>query len=252
MSKELIDHFIENKCPIVKEAYGLTFIFSIFDISKKTRFKYFTDIITMFNNNQSFFFRESSYNIIFDIHHNKILCNLKSNKAHTGKNILPLRNPLDIPLLMHKMILQYVRISEFDKNYYKFMNANVHILEKIFSLMNKSTHERINFYADDVINIINLFDPIDPSEIALFHKENEKDCLITQEKPEKLEESKKAEESSDTSICVVCWENKKEYAFNECGHMCLCSSCVCELNKKTDKLCPMCRTVSKKIIKIWC
>lgn len=46
--------------------------------------------------------------------------------------------------------------------------------------------------------------------------------------------------------CVVCKMNKKEFAFIECGHLCVCVNCV-----PNDKKCPLCREVSQNIKRIF-
>lgn len=44
--------------------------------------------------------------------------------------------------------------------------------------------------------------------------------------------------------CSICLDNSIEHVFIECGHACICSECVTQLEKKC---CPICRTNSKTI-----
>jgi Zinc finger, C3HC4 type (RING finger) len=44
--------------------------------------------------------------------------------------------------------------------------------------------------------------------------------------------------------CIVCWENKKNIVFLQCGHMCACVMCARKIvaDMKTGRgLCPFCR-----------
>jgi len=60
----------------------------------------------------------------------------------------------------------------------------------------------------------------------------------------------------DANLCCICIENPKEYAFNKCGHMCLCNSCsktmkLYDMMGKIKKsVCPICR-IEGHIIKIF-
>ena len=46
--------------------------------------------------------------------------------------------------------------------------------------------------------------------------------------------------------CVICRTNKKKFAFINCGHLCVCHSCIPCNNK-----CPLCRKVSTAVIPIF-
>jgi len=57
------------------------------------------------------------------------------------------------------------------------------------------------------------------------------------------EEVKKVTDSPNT--CSICWTNSTNVAFN-CGHVCTCSTCSPRCH-----LCPICRTVIKKKLKVF-
>jgi len=55
--------------------------------------------------------------------------------------------------------------------------------------------------------------------------------------------------------CSICFANKKEYAFNKCGHLCICKQCKYKMTKSysaenNQYICPICRTKGN-IIKIY-
>jgi len=54
--------------------------------------------------------------------------------------------------------------------------------------------------------------------------------------------------SKEEEFCVVCMENKKQLAPQECGHLCLCFHCTEVLMNKKDAVfsCPICKVVIKK------
>lgn len=49
---------------------------------------------------------------------------------------------------------------------------------------------------------------------------------------------------------VICLDNEPTFAFLKCGHLCLCSSCKKKWHEDELK-CPICRCVSKRIIRIF-
>jgi hypothetical protein len=51
---------------------------------------------------------------------------------------------------------------------------------------------------------------------------------------------------TDDNQCSVCMAQKKNSAFVECGHLCVCSECAPKCNDK----CPLCKTIGK-FIKIY-
>lgn len=55
----------------------------------------------------------------------------------------------------------------------------------------------------------------------------------------KCHEPKPSPEQSDSN-CVVCLENEPTHLFKDCGHLCVCGTCVMGLENK----CPVCRQVS--------
>ena len=52
---------------------------------------------------------------------------------------------------------------------------------------------------------------------------------------------------SNTSECIVCMDEPKEYAFTPCGHKCVCENC----SSKVERNCPMCRKPFTGVIKIF-
>ena len=50
----------------------------------------------------------------------------------------------------------------------------------------------------------------------------------------------------DNSTCVVCMSNQRNVALLECGHVCVCSTCVSQLN-----LCPVCRQSIDRIVSLY-
>ena len=57
-----------------------------------------------------------------------------------------------------------------------------------------------------------------------------------------LEYLENIKKDTKEEICCICYENKKSYAFINCGHLCICKTC-------SEKViaCPMCRNKSKSI-----
>jgi len=58
----------------------------------------------------------------------------------------------------------------------------------------------------------------------------------------------KNDSSSNTKLCVICWDRPVSYILIPCGHPCLCD--VCATNKSIEKLkrkCPQCRGQIKRV-----
>ncbi|RDD36541.1 Mitochondrial ubiquitin ligase activator of NFKB 1 [Trichoplax sp. H2] len=49
--------------------------------------------------------------------------------------------------------------------------------------------------------------------------------------------------SDESRLCVVCLTNERDVVLLQCGHVCVCSTCVSQLN-----LCPMCRQSIDRIV----
>jgi hypothetical protein len=51
-----------------------------------------------------------------------------------------------------------------------------------------------------------------------------------------------------TNLCVVCIDNKKQLAIQECGHLCLCFACAKQMMdaKDTEFRCPMCKVLIRQ------
>jgi predicted RNase H-like nuclease (RuvC/YqgF family) len=50
--------------------------------------------------------------------------------------------------------------------------------------------------------------------------------------------------------CMVCSESRKECLFLPCRHMCVCKGCA-SLIKAKDCKCPLCRTVSEQVMRVF-
>lgn len=61
-----------------------------------------------------------------------------------------------------------------------------------------------------------------------------------------LDELPSNDSNDDNRQCVVCMNNERDVVLLECGHVCVCSSCVSQLN-----LCPMCRRSIDRIVLIY-
>jgi protein neuralized len=59
-----------------------------------------------------------------------------------------------------------------------------------------------------------------------------------------------ASDSSSRS-CVLCLDNVPHHASYPCGHMILCNQCVGERNSTSIRICPICRTPTEKLIRIY-
>jgi len=54
------------------------------------------------------------------------------------------------------------------------------------------------------------------------------------------------ENESESELCVVCLDEKKEYIFVPCGHYCCCEKCINKLSE-----CPICRKIVDQKIKVF-
>jgi hypothetical protein len=63
---------------------------------------------------------------------------------------------------------------------------------------------------------------------------------------QKFDEMKKFKQKGENE-CVVCLDKPKDHVIFNCMHLCLCETCVTEVNNKKPPKCPLC---SKKITKI--
>jgi hypothetical protein len=50
----------------------------------------------------------------------------------------------------------------------------------------------------------------------------------------------------DDSLCIICYDNPKEYAIVPCGHLCVCDTCVKQLSH-----CPICRVPKQNVLRIF-
>lgn len=92
-----------------------------------------------------------------------------------------------------------------------------------------------------LINIINDFNDLKKKYDNLKKKYNNLQFISKI----KLNNKKQLKNKSDHSNeCCICLDKKKEYAYVNCGHMCVCKDCQIDIwaNK-----CPICKTTSKCI-----
>lgn len=59
------------------------------------------------------------------------------------------------------------------------------------------------------------------------------------------------EPSVEASVCVICMESPRSYAFIPCGHRCVCRGCVRRMRRISPLQCPICRRNSTDVIKIY-
>jgi len=55
---------------------------------------------------------------------------------------------------------------------------------------------------------------------------------------------------SDDCECCVCMEAQKSHIFIPCGHFCACQACAVIISTTTQE-CPMCRSISSKVLKVY-
>ena len=71
---------------------------------------------------------------------------------------------------------------------------------------------------------------------------------------ERNEENKKLEDDKQkiyiSNICCICMDNKPTWAFQGCGHLCLCEPCL-EIFEKNPQNCPLCRDMFMGYIRIY-
>ena len=59
------------------------------------------------------------------------------------------------------------------------------------------------------------------------------------------------QKSNDNELCCICLNNIKNYAYINCGHLCICENCKNNIkNEKWQNQCPICKKNGKSI-KIW-
>jgi len=53
--------------------------------------------------------------------------------------------------------------------------------------------------------------------------------------------------------CVVCMSSKKTHVLVQCGHLCICEGCATSIQRghRGERKCPICRTVSVQIMKVF-
>ncbi len=64
-------------------------------------------------------------------------------------------------------------------------------------------------------------------------------CLPTQEDADNDERS--SDTDSEGIVCAVCFERKRRFAIDDCGHFILCATCAIATGSKPSPTCPMCR-----------
>ncbi|KAJ1673722.1 hypothetical protein EV182_004688 [Spiromyces aspiralis] len=58
------------------------------------------------------------------------------------------------------------------------------------------------------------------------------------------------DDEDDVDMCKICWDQKSNCAFLNCGHMCTCHDCADRL-KATKNECPICREPIARIVRIF-
>ena len=80
----------------------------------------------------------------------------------------------------------------------------------------------------------------------------ESECNVKEPVSKKARRSDDKEDNlsdvQESEECVVCLSSKRTHAFVPCGHMCVCNKCADSIK---NRMCPICRMVSKQIIKIF-
>ena len=64
----------------------------------------------------------------------------------------------------------------------------------------------------------------------------------------------KLTQDKEEDCCVICMSTKKTHEFIPCGHMCLCEGCAALIERsdgENRKQCPICRTESVQIMKVF-
>ena len=51
--------------------------------------------------------------------------------------------------------------------------------------------------------------------------------------------------------CVICFEKRREYALDPCGHRCVCLDCVRNMFQSGSRLCPLCSVEAEKYLRIF-
>ena len=54
----------------------------------------------------------------------------------------------------------------------------------------------------------------------------------------------------ESTLCVVCLAQEKTHIFLPCGHRCTCEHCAGQVIRRT-KLCPICRSQTQSIVKVF-
>ena len=75
----------------------------------------------------------------------------------------------------------------------------------------------------------------------LENKMNQNLNIIKQRKEELLEQDRMK------SLCIICYENKKNTVILDCGHLDICQRCANNLRKKK---CPRCQMTFQKTLKV--
>jgi hypothetical protein len=59
-------------------------------------------------------------------------------------------------------------------------------------------------------------------------------------------------QSTEETMCVVCFDAPKDHLIVPCGHQCVCARCAEQLTKTRTPTCPVCREPIQQTVKVFC
>ena len=131
-------------------------------------------------------------------------------------------------------------------------------LPKKIKIINKppSNQTRLIIKLGEEINTQKKLNNFMTNQIRLLTSRLDKVCKTlkqTEDVVQKLSEqlsSKREENESLKSYCLICWDNPNNHAFLPCGHKSVCGTCAA-LILTNSRQCPICRAAVNDMLQIW-
>mmetsp|Transcript_25135 Transcript_25135/g.34731 ORF Transcript_25135/g.34731 Transcript_25135/m.34731 type:complete len:140 (-) Transcript_25135:11-430(-) len=138
---------------------------------------------------------------------------------------------------MERIDLDYTSWTKIEEISERFVDScawfNKFEDEIIPNFLDEETFVSLPFFPSQFIKLENYFEP-----------------TISSNSPSPSPSSSNTD-SSGSLECIVCMDREKMMMFVKCRHMAVCDVCASGLEKSGEFSCPLCRTVSPKVIHIY-